>query len=117
MKRLYELNGKGQSIRGIANDLLLAIHEQVFGDEPFAGRWRDIQVVVGPLRPPPSLGFSTPQMCPIFADGLRWKAYLPFGARPQSTGPEESRRARPAAKRVWRASNRGKAGGMTLVRP
>ena len=37
----------------IPSELLLTIQEDVFPEEPFSGQWRDIQVVVGPHRPPP----------------------------------------------------------------
>ncbi|KKN59290.1 hypothetical protein LCGC14_0543890 [marine sediment metagenome] len=36
----------------IPNWKLLAIHEAIFADKPFKGRWRDVGVIVGQHRPP-----------------------------------------------------------------
>ncbi len=41
------LEGIGMMPLRIANSLLLWIHQEIFSDQPFAGRWRDVWVRVG----------------------------------------------------------------------
>jgi len=39
----------------IDNSLLLSIHRVIFSDKSFAGKWRDVDVIIGMHRPPQKL--------------------------------------------------------------
>lgn len=52
----------------IHSDRLLRIHRHVFGDEDFAGRWRDVRVRIGDHLPP------EPEFVPDFMEKL-WRAH------------------------------------------
>ncbi len=67
----------------VPSSRLFQIHSEVFGDTGFAGRWRDVQVRIGPHVPPAPdriqnlvTGFLLPRRLLIIEDLEAW--YLAF---------------------------------------
>ncbi len=63
----------------VPSSRLLEIHRQVFGDTGFAGRWRDVQVRIGPHVPPSPdriqalvTGFLLPRRLLVIEDLEAW---------------------------------------------